>query len=44
MEGKTRTMIVDKQMIDFLQDINNSISALIDIVQTFIKLYLENKE
>lgn len=36
-------MIVDKQMIDFLQDINNSISALIDIVQTFIKLYLENE-
>lgn len=34
-------MIVDQQVIDFLQDINNTIESVIDLVQTFIKLYIE---
>lgn len=37
-------MIDDQQIHEILMDINQAIESVIDIVQTFIKLYIENKK
>lgn len=36
--------MIDYKIIEFLMDFNQAIENLIDLFESFIKLYLENKK